>query len=144
MACHVLEGFARTGLGLGSLLMTLAISVFEDMLKMTHPSLSLFPSLFSRSLSLFFSVLVKSCVYFSLPLSFRATMATAPYNYSYIFKYIIIGKYHYVLHLSGFFFFFNFLLSIYCVCVCVGTLLVEKWSECTCPQPPTQPVLSDA
>lgn len=25
-------------------------------------------------------------------LSFRATMATAPYNYSYIFKYIIIGK----------------------------------------------------
>lgn len=25
---------------------------------------------------------------------FSATMATAPYNYSYIFKYIIIGKYH--------------------------------------------------
>lgn len=25
-------------------------------------------------------------------ISFRATMATAPYNYSYIFKYIIIGK----------------------------------------------------
>lgn len=24
---------------------------------------------------------------------FSATMATAPYNYSYIFKYIIIGKY---------------------------------------------------
>ncbi len=28
----------------------------------------------------------------SLLFSFRATMATAPYNYSYIFKYIIIGK----------------------------------------------------
>lgn len=33
------------------------------------------------------SVLTCSVFYFS------ATMATAPYNYSYIFKYIIIGKY---------------------------------------------------
>lgn len=33
------------------------------------------------------SVLTCSIFYFS------ATMATAPYNYSYIFKYIIIGKY---------------------------------------------------
>lgn len=30
---------------------------------------------------------------FCFCLFFSATMATAPYNYSYIFKYIIIGKY---------------------------------------------------
>lgn len=34
-------------------------------------------------------VLVLMCSVFY----FSATMATAPYNYSYIFKYIIIGKY---------------------------------------------------